>query len=427
MMANMHMKKEREYVFLSLMIPQQLSGEVRDNSANTMADAANTLEHNLMHGFAANLSTPPKVVNVLPIGSYPQYYKKVFVKKSTFSLCGRNDHINLGFCNIKLIRNYFIEKSVYKYLNDYCKKKNGEIVLCIYSASAEFLSVAEKIKKKYPNIVICDIIADLPGMTNLSSKKPTILQWFIEHKAKKSMRGLASIDCFVLLTKQMAEYLHVKKLFCVVEGISTETTELSRTELSDQKIILYTGTLHKKFGVMNLVKAFQKIDDPKYRLVICGIGDSAEGIREAADNDSRISFLGQLPRDEVIEWQKKATVLVNPRQNNEEFTKYSFPSKTMEYLSSGIPVIAYKLDGIPVEYDQFIQYVEDGATDTLKNKLIEICKLPYETRQKIGRKGREFVLHEKNCKVQVKKIINMIDEVLEDFNTKGVSKCINIK
>ena len=411
MMISMDMKKEREYVFLSLMIPQQLSGEVRDNSANTMADAANALEHNLMHGFAANLPTPPKVVNVLPIGSYPQYYKQAFVKKSTFSLCGRNDHINLGFCNVKLIRNYFIEKSVYKYLNDYCKKKNGELVLCIYSASAEFLSVAEKIKKKYPNIVICDIIADLPGMTNLSSKKSTILRWFIEHKAKKSMRGLASIDCFVLLTKQMAEYLHIKKPFCVVEGISTETTELNRTELSDQKIILYTGTLHKKFGVMNLVEAFQKIDDPQYRLVICGIGDSAEAIRKAAEDDSRISFLGQLPRDEVLKWQKKATVLVNPRQNNEEFTKYSFPSKTMEYLSSGIPVVAYKLDGIPDEYDQYIQYVEDDSINALKNKLVEICELPTEMRQKIGYSGRTFVLNEKNSKVQVRRIVKMLDDI----------------
>ena len=409
----MEMKTEREYVFLSLMIPQQLSGEVRDNSANTMADAANSLEHNLMHGFAANLPTPPKVVNVLPIGNYPQYYKKAFVRKSTFSLCGRNDHINLSFCNIKFIRNYFIERSVYKYLNDYCKKKGGDIVLCIYSASAEFLSVAEKLKKKYPGVVICDVIADLPGMTNLSSKKSTILQWFIEYKAKKSMRGLVSIDCFVLLTKQMAEYLHIKKPFCVVEGIATEATELNRIELSGQKIILYTGTLHKKFGIMNLVEAFQQIDDPKYRLVICGIGDSAEAIRKAADKDSRISFLGQLPRDEVLEWQKKATVLVNPRQNNEEFTKYSFPSKTMEYLSSGIPVVAYKLDGIPDEYDQYIQYVEDDSINALKNELIKICELPNEIRQKIGYSGRTFVLNEKNSKVQTRRIVDLINHARE--------------
>lgn len=276
MMADTDMNKEREYVFLSLMIPQQLAAEVKENSTNTMADAANALEHNLMQGFAANLLTAPKIVNVLPIGSYPQYYKKPFIKESTFSLCGRADHINLGFCNIKLIRNDCIERSVYRYLNDYCQKKNGEIILCIYSASAGFLSAAEKLKKKYPNIVICDVIADLPGMTNLSSQKSSLLRWFIDYKAKKSMSGLDSIDCFVFLTKQMAEYLHITKPFCVVEGIATETTELKRTELSDKKIILYTGTLHQKFGVMNLVKAFQQIDDPDYRLVICGIGDSAE-------------------------------------------------------------------------------------------------------------------------------------------------------
>lgn len=408
MIAETNMNKEREYVFLSLMIPQQLAGEVKENSTNTMADAANALEHNLMQGFAANLPIPPKVVNVLPIGSYPQYYKKPFVKKSFFSLCGRNDHVNLGFCNIKLIRNFFIEKAVDHYLNDYCKKKNGRVVLCIYSASAEFLSVAQKLKKKYPNIVICDIIADIPGMTNLSAKKSALLRWFIDYKAKKSMRGLESMDCFVLLTKQMAEYLHIRKPYCVVEGIATETKELSQTKPDGKKTILYTGTLHQKFGVMNLVKAFQQIDDPDYRLVICGIGDSAEAIRDAAEKDTRISFLGQLSRDKVLEWQQKATVLVNPRQNNEEFTKYSFPSKTMEYLSSGIPVVAYKLDGIPDEYDPYIQYVEDDSIDSLKDKLVEVCESPNVTRQELGCQGRAFVLREKNERVQTGKIVNMV-------------------
>lgn len=410
MMLDADMKNEREYVFLSLMIPQQLSREVKENSINTMVDAANTLEYNLMQGFTANLPNPPKVINILPIGSFPQYYKKPFIKKSTFSLCGRNDHINLGFCNIKFVRNYFIEKAVYRYLNNYCKKKSGEIVLCIYSASAEFLGVAEKLKKRYSNLVICDIIADLPRMTNLSSKKSKLLQWYIDYKAKKSMRSLVGIDCFALLTKQMADYLHIEKPFCVVEGIADMTKELCRTELNNKKIILYTGTLHKRFGVLNLLKAFQQIGDPNYRLVICGIGDSIEAIMKAAKADSRITFLGQLSRDEVLELQKQATVLVNPRQNNDDYTKYSFPSKTIEYLASGIPVVAYKLDGIPDEYDRYIQYVEDNSIYSLKNKLIEICELPYEKRYEIGFKGSVFVSTEKNSKVQTEKIVELVNK-----------------
>lgn len=404
------MSKDREYVFLSLMIPKELTSEVKHNSSNNMADAANALEHNLMNGFAENLSIPPKIINVLPIGSYPQYYSKSFIKKSEFKLCNRDNHENIGFCNIKFIRNYFIEKAVYNSLENYCKKKNGNIVICIYSASVSFLSAVEKLKKKFPRIVVCDVIADLPGMTNLSSKKSALLQWYIDYQAKNALKKLECVDCFVFLTKQMASYLHISKPYCVVEGIASETKELEVRE-QKEKFILYTGTLHKKFGVMNLVHAFQQIYSPDYRLVICGIGDSAEAIKNAAEDDIRISFLGQLSRAEVLEWQRKATVLVNPRQNNEEFTKYSFPSKTMEYLSSGIPVIAYKLDGIPDEYDKYLQYVEDDTIDGLKNKLIELCEMPYEQRHKIGNAGRSFVLKEKNSKIQVRKIVDLINSL----------------
>lgn len=273
-----------------------------------------------------------------------------------------------------------------------------------------FLSAVEKLKDKFPNIIVCDIIADLPGMTNLSSNKSVLLQWYIDYQAKNALNKLKCVDCFVLLTKQMASYLHINKPYCVVEGIASETQEL-RLKEHNEKIILYTGTLHKKFGVMKLVSAFCKINNNEYRLVICGIGDSENEIKKFAESDHRISFLGQLPRDEVLRLQSKATVLINPRQNNEEFTKYSFPSKTMEYLSSGIPVIAYKLDGIPDEYDQYLQYVEDDTIDGLKNKLIELCEMPYEQRQKIGNAGRSFVLKEKNSKIQVKKIVDLINSL----------------
>ena len=106
--------------------------------------------------------------------------------------------------------------------------------------------------------------------------------------------------------------------------------------------------------------------------------------------------------------QTEVTVLVNPRQNNEEFTKYSFPSKTMEYLSSGVPVVAYKLDGIPDEYDEYLNYVEDNSAEALANKLIEICEMTQEERNAIGSKGQKFVLENKNAIAQTKRIVEFI-------------------
>ena len=47
----------------------------------------------------------------------------------------------------------------------------------------------------------------------------------------------------------------------------------------------------------------------------------------------------------------------------------------------------------------------------LKNKLIELCEMSDEKRQKIGGAGRSFVLKEKNSRVQTRNIIELINKV----------------
>lgn len=402
-----------DVVFLTMMIPDALKEEVAQKSSHNMQDAADALEKHIYEGLSENLHTEPHVVNILPIDSFPQYYKDAIIKQQLFELGEKQDHVNLGFCNVKLIRNSFIEQSICENLLNYYKKKESKEkkILIVYSATASFLRAVKKIKDAFPDIIVCDIIADLPAMTNLSNKRSMLLRAFIERSARQSEEALACVDCFVLLTKQMANYLKIDKPYCVMEGISSPETSGVQNVVADKKIILYTGTLHEKFGVMNLVRAFRTIHSENYELVICGVGDSEEAIRAAAEEDKRIHFLGKLPREQVLEWQSKATVLVNPRQNNEEFTKYSFPSKTMEYLSSGVPLVAYKLDGIPDEYDSYICYVKNNSIECLANTLKGVCEMSDSDRMAIGKRGREFVLTGKNSKEQTKKIVDLIESM----------------
>ena len=160
---------------------------------------------------------------------------------------------------------------------------------------------------------------------------------------------------------------------------------------------------------MNLLEAFREIDSPNYRLVICGIGDCESEIKKRAQEDSRILFQGQLKRKDVLKLQSEATVLVNPRQNHEEFTKYSFPSKNLEYLSSGIPLVAYKLDGIPDEYDEYINYVKDNSIDSLRDMLIKICEDVDGSAATRAARAMHFVRSEKNAQKQTLKIVEMIN------------------
>src|SRR5690606_28854588 len=99
------------------------------------------------------------------------------------------------------------------------------------------------------------------------------------------------------------------------------------------KTILYTGTLAKRYGIVHLLEAFALIKDQDYRLWICGDGDARDEVNEKVRMDPRITYFSQISRERVLKFQKKATVLVNPRKSEGEFTKYSFPSKTMEYLA----------------------------------------------------------------------------------------------
>ena len=124
---------------------------------------------------------------------------------------------------------------------------------------------------------------------------------------------------------------------------------------------------------------------------------------------NRIIYFGQLMREEVLCLQKRATVLINPRLSDSEFTKYSFPSKTMEYLASGTALIMHPLKCLPKEYFEhiFIAYEESDAG--LAASIIEVCEKTANELFVFGKKASDFIKNEKNSEVQIRKILNMIN------------------
>ena len=71
-------------------------------------------------------------------------------------------------------------------------------------------------------------------------------------------------------------------------------------------------------------------------------------------------------------------------------------TKTMEYLSSGVPVVAYKLDGIPDEYDSYLNYVPNNSAEALADTIERICATDDKERKAMGERARKFVAEEKN-------------------------------
>ena len=115
-------------------------------------------------------------------------------------------------------------------------------------------------------------------------------------------------------------------------------------------------------------------------------------------------------KKELLKLQREATVLVNPVSPSQEFTNYFFPSKTMEYLSSGTPTLMFQLSCLPKEYQNHLYFFDNESIEKIKDKLVEICEKPKDELSTFGKLAADFIFREKNAKIQVKKLINLIEK-----------------
>ena len=109
--------------------------------------------------------------------------------------------------------------------------------------------------------------------------------------------------------------------------------------------------------------------------------------------------------------ERDAMLLVNPRPTSEEFTRYSFPSKILEYMMSGTPVITTKILGIPKEYDKYLFYFYADDPLSMANDLRKLMDMSLKDLSRKGRDAREFVIKNKNNIIQAEKILNFIEMI----------------
>lgn len=397
--------KNDEILFLSGIYPEQLYGKLTNLKSNkNIQIASDVLQKHIISGLDASIPNPIKLVNAPYVGVFPRSSNIVRLKRFNFAHCDGAEDINIPFWNIPVLRHFSIYHNSKYEIKRWAKNHTGGTVM-VYALTLQNVCRLLYVKRLDRSIKTCMIVPDLPLYMRMSAgciyrNAKKIENWLI-------FRKIDQIDAFVLLTKHMNDIIRSNN-YCVVEGIATNS-ETTSVENETTKIVLYTGTLDKKYGIVNLLQAFKKIQDESVRLYICGVGDSQAAVEEMAQKDNRVCYLGTVSREEVLQLESRATVLVNPRQNIEAFTRYSFPSKNLEYLSSGVPLVAYKLDGIPDEYDPYIHFVTDNTVDALREAIERVLNCSQEERSLLGEKARQFVLENKNEVVQSRKILDMLE------------------
>lgn len=396
-------------LYLGSFFPTSRYEEILSNSIGVIQYGGDTYQKAILYGLSQQLESF-KIITSPMLGSFPVRYKKLLFKSSLFKHLGINDCVCSGFINLTLYKNLSRYLHIKNYINHWIETNSGVKQVIVFTLDISFLRALYEIKGDHPELRICLIVTDLIRyyVVPESVLSKPIMKYF----EKRVTKYLTKVNSFVLLTESMREDLKVgKRPYVVIEGIynNSDTSQVTYQIKEKAKTILYTGTLAGVYGIKHLLDAFSKIENENYRLWICGDGDCKDEIRERAKIDSRIKFFGQLKREEVLTLQKRATVLINPRLSDSEFTRYSFPSKTMEYLASGTPTIMHPLKCLSKEYLSHMFIANDETDLGLRDTLINVCEKEQKDLESFGREAANFVIKEKNSTVQVNKILNLIN------------------
>lgn len=295
-------------------------------------------------------------------------------------------------------------KNIKQLVSCWLKETDGEERIVVTYATNLLLMYPFLFTKR--GVKIVTICSELPQYRIQTGNK--IKRWakkVVNVKLNKLMDG------YVFFSKHMNEKTNPKnKPFIVVEGLPdiriTEKEINSDTSRKEQ--IFYAGYLIKENGIETLLQAFSRLRHKDVQLVLCGSGDMVKQIEEHTKVNERVKYLGSLPNEEILQLEREATLLINPRKADHLLTRYSFPSKTFEYFSSGTPTVLTKLDGIPEEYYQYCYICDSSDTERLAQDLDTILSIPLKDRLLKARKAYSFVVEEKSASMQVKRILNFL-------------------
>lgn len=395
-------------LMMSLMYPDECYREVAANSKNGMQNQIDSYQKAFWEGVSCCLleGEELRAVNALPVGVFPIHYRKWLLPRAVY----QNGRIReLGGVNLPLVKQRMRQARAKQELLSWVKASPQNRTVLVYTLYLPYLKAIAQVKKLVPDLHAAVIVTDLPNEYGLSSGRTGLLKRIEKHMGEEQLALCKQMDGFVLLTGQMAEVLPCEnKKTIVIEGLIREGEEAAPApEAEDAPFeVLYTGTLSPELGIQELLDAFAAMPDARLR--ICGGGIMQKQVESFAEKHANIIFEGFVPHEKALALQAQASALINPRSPEGLFTRYSFPSKTLEYMRSGKPVICYRLEGIPSDYDPYLQYIPTIGAEGIRQAVTALRSLPCSQRVRMGKAAREYVLTHKNPAAQCKKLVDWL-------------------
>ncbi len=208
------------------------------------------------------------------------------------------------------------------------------------------------------------------------------------------------------------------KVVVIHTGVDTDHFRpRPRTDRSDPFTIVCVGTLHEVKGQAHLVRACARLAELGVDFMCHLVGDGPDRqmlVRAIAETrlQDRVRLDGPLDRDALGALLGRSDVLVAPSVPTAQGKREGIPVVLMEAMSSGLPVVASRLSGIP-------ELVEDGVSGLLVEpgdarglaQALQRLSLDSQLRQRLAEQGRRTVLDEFDIRRNARRLAEQFDRL----------------
>lgn len=389
-------------LYISALSSSRLINEIYKISGKNPGFAVQKFSRLLVKGLTANgadvvaLSNPP-----VPAGSK----RRVLLDSET----EEGVHYKyIPFLNVSILKHLCLFLYAFAYVLFWgCRDRREKTIVCDVLSISVCMGalLASKINRVRSVGVVTDIYGLMVGNAKVS--------WIVKFATYLNQWYISSFDRYVLLTSQMNERVNPKgKPHIVMEALcdlSMAEQHAQNEEKAAPRTVIYAGGIHERYGLKMLAEAFVKADIPDARLVYYGSGPYVEEFKKMCASHPNLEYRGVSPNEVIVAEEMKATLLVNPRPTTEEFTIYSFPSKNMEYMASGTPLLTTKLPGMPEDYYPHVYLFEEESVQGYADALKKVLSLPADTLYAKGVQAKKFVLQNKNYVAQAQRVIGLLE------------------
>ena len=278
---------------------------------------------------------------------------------------------------------------------------SDDFIIITDTLRINLLKAAKKVAYMY-DVKIIGMLTDNPH--NLSSGKTFM------HKALISQAS--TLDGYLSLSQGLVYIYNSEVPSYIFEGLVSEEKEGKKDPIFNY--FYFGGSMYERYGVKNLVDAFHK-SNIKAKLVLAGNGPLDKYIEQVAQEDYRILYLSQISKEKNIAYMRNSIANINPRPLNKQLDEESVPSKLLEYLSIGNPVISTKFPKFYSLFKDDVTWIDGNDVESLRIALESYDLSNHEQYLKKAATARRKVFEFYGINIQAE----FIDHFLTDINSSN--------